>query len=236
MKKLVPYFIPLICYWLCLAGLLVLYGYKDSFLILNHQHSFLLDYLMYFLTLFGDSLFVLSLLVILFPGKTEMVVVTIVAVIITGLFVQLLKQAVFPDWDRPLKVFEEIDVHTVGSYHLYHKSFPSGHSLTVGCVFTVLAWYFREKKYILIPGSFIAIIVSYTRIYLGSHFPGDVLAGSMLGTLLTLVLLYFFEYRFTHWISQWNGKVRKYVGILLLVMAVTGLIISLLTYFNFLVK
>lgn len=66
-------------------------------------------------------------------------------------------------------------------------SFPSGHSQNAGTIYTAI--YFNNKKK-WIKGLCIAalIIVPLTRLYLGVHFPGDVIVGLLVGILITLVL------------------------------------------------
>lgn len=39
-----------------------------------------------------------------------------------------------------------------------------------------------------------ALLVIYSRIYLGAHYPGDVLVGGMLGIVLAIVMLIFYQY------------------------------------------
>ena len=187
MKKFVwemKYFLlPLLMFWLILAFLILAYGYHDSFLVLNGVHFDWLDYPMLILTWLGDSFFLSALMLLLFMRKDmNMVIVAIMAVLITGLIAQLLKHWVFVDWYRPLTVFRgEGMVHYVGDYMLHKYSFPSGHSTTTAAAFTVIAWHVRKRKGLLVGLGMLTILVSYTRIYLGAHFPGDVLAGNLLG-------------------------------------------------------
>lgn len=52
----------------------------------------------------------------------------------------------------------------------------------------MIAFIRRKYRWEIIFWSITAILVSYTRIYLGVHFLGDVLAGLLLGLVSTLIL------------------------------------------------
>lgn len=174
---------PLLMFWIILGFLLLAYGYHDSFLVMNGVYFRWLDYPMLILTWLGDSFFLSALMLLLFMRKDmNMVLVAIASVIITGFIAQFLKHWVFSQWDRPLTVFEGRDmVHYVGNYILHKYSFPSGHSTTTAAAFTVIAWHIRKRKVMPFILGGLTVVVSYTRIYLGAHFPGDVLAGNLLG-------------------------------------------------------
>ena len=60
-------------------------------------------------------------------------------------------------------------------------SFPSGHAATSFMAATALAAYF--KKYAAVFYSF-AAAVAVSRVYMGVHYPSDVLAGAGLGILI----------------------------------------------------
>jgi undecaprenyl-diphosphatase len=72
--------------------------------------------------------------------------------------------------------------------HVYSASFPSGHSmlsaavyLTLGALLGQLVQSRRLKTYFLIVALLLTFLVGISRIYLGVHFPTDVLAGWSMG-------------------------------------------------------
>ncbi len=73
-------------------------------------------------------------------------------------------------------------------------SFPSGHStlaaalfLTVGLLLSEASKSRREKVYFLSWAVALTVLVGLSRIYLGAHYPTDVLAGWCVGTAWALV-------------------------------------------------
>jgi membrane-associated phospholipid phosphatase len=61
-------------------------------------------------------------------------------------------------------------------------SFPSGHamsSMTLVVALVVLTWGSRWCKWVLLTGTGYVLVIGWTRLYLGVHFPSDVLAGWM---------------------------------------------------------
>jgi undecaprenyl-diphosphatase len=62
-------------------------------------------------------------------------------------------------------------------------AFPSGHamsSMTFVVVLIVVAWQTRWRWFALIGGGLFVLAIGWTRLYLGMHYPSDVLAGWML--------------------------------------------------------
>ena len=59
-------------------------------------------------------------------------------------------------------------------------SFPSGHAANNMAVTTVLILFYRRGGWFYLP---IALMIGYSRIYTGAHWPSDVLAGFFLGVV-----------------------------------------------------
>ncbi len=60
-------------------------------------------------------------------------------------------------------------------------SFPSGHTSMAFATATALSLSF-PKWYVIGPAYSYALLVAYSRSYLGVHYPGDILAGAIIGT------------------------------------------------------
>ncbi len=84
-------------------------------------------------------------------------------------------------------------LHIINNYRGGLYSFVSSHATNSFAVATML-WLLIGKQYKWISIFFAwAIIFSFTRIYLGVHYPGDVLAGAMLGSIIAFVLNWLFK-------------------------------------------
>ena len=66
-------------------------------------------------------------------------------------------------------------------------SFPSGHAAASFSAASAL--FFARSKW-WIPSAILAVIISFSRLYLYVHFPSDVLVGALLGILFGFVAAY----------------------------------------------
>lgn len=66
------------------------------------------------------------------------------------------------------------------------RSFPSNHSANTACLALLVALFFRRAGWLAF---FPALLVSYSRVYVGSHWPSDVVAGICVGFAMALIAL-----------------------------------------------
>jgi undecaprenyl-diphosphatase len=113
-------------------------------------------------------------------GRYKEMLILVTAVIGAFIFSYFLKSI----FDRPRPGF------IPPGAHIYTASFPSGHALlaattylTLGIIVAQLTPHTRLKAFALLLALFIMILVGFTRMYLGVHWPTDVLAGWIIGSV-----------------------------------------------------
>jgi len=75
---------------------------------------------------------------------------------------------------------------SAGPGEILDPSFPSGHTLYAFMMATLLTFWFPRYKMVFF---IMACLIGWTRIYLGLHYPTDVIAGGILGYGVTRLIL-----------------------------------------------
>jgi undecaprenyl-diphosphatase len=71
-------------------------------------------------------------------------------------------------------------------YVVHSSSFPAGHAATAFAGATLLSYLVPRAAPLFV---LLAAAIGYSRVYVGVHYPGDVVAGALLGLLCGLVAL-----------------------------------------------
>lgn len=174
---------------------LVFFDKEYLFWSLNQQHSYPGDLFFRYFTHVGDGLFMIATGVVLLGlGKRKLGILILASFLLSGLFVQLFKR--YKPEPRPGRYFSKIErIHKVEEQPLMgNNSFPSGHTTTAFAMFSMLALATRNYSLQFIY-FLMALLVGYSRIYLGHHFFKDVYFGSLIGYGSTLFIYLVFKKR-----------------------------------------
>lgn len=155
-------------------------------------------------THFGDGLLI-SVLVGFFFIKKDLALVfsLIIGMCIIAAWVYVGKHYLFDSWDRPVLVFaHQIEFFEIPLKRYFHHAFPSGHSAAVGGAAVFLAHHFRNRFWIGILIGFFSLSAAYSRVYIGVHFLGDVLAGHAFAVVTSSLTLLWLHPRIDKWLSD----------------------------------
>lgn len=183
------------------------------FLLINGAHSPLVDFLMLTLTHLGNAAILAPILVGIIVWKTPRthvkwaLIFGIIGLSSAGIGNAVLKATT--KRPRPITYFAHnpevctrivpekaaasesppCEVHLIGPT-LRYRSFPSGHTNTAfAAAFLLGILYGGYFWFAFVP----ALGVGYTRVYLGVHFPGDIIGGAITGVILMLIGYHIFK-------------------------------------------
>jgi len=119
------------------------------------------------------------------PKARLMVVVCIVTAALTDLSVHYLLKPFFGrlrPCHEPSLIWLRLFDGCGGKY-----GFPSSHAVNFFAQAAVIGGFYKSTRYYLYP---IALLVGISRIYLGVHYPSDILGGALLGAATGLFIVY----------------------------------------------
>lgn len=137
-----------------------------------------LDSLFLTVTNLGSAIFVTIVTLLLLASslvKKRYKLVTFITIVMGGMIIcNLLLKALF---ERPRPDLWEWLIQET-SY-----SFPSGHataSMALGIVLLVYFWHTKWRIFVCVMASLCVLTVSFSRLYLGVHYPSDIIGGWLL--------------------------------------------------------
>ena len=180
---------------------------RSVFVFVNIHHSSFFDFFFHAVSQLGNGWIAVPLAAAVIVAVTprtflaKALLCAAIAGITAGIVNTQLKRAVHRQ--RPAVCFAErqssvmpwvkgsTGIHIVGDT-LRHNSFPSGHASTAFAAATILAALYGGYFFIAyVP----ALLVAYSRIYMGDHFPLDTVAGALVGIVTSAVVCALFRRR-----------------------------------------
>ena len=160
-----------------------------TFLDVNNSHSKILNQLMILLTNYGREVFWPIAIILLFvlggwTGKNTAVVIAISMIVLIPIGA-IAKESIA----RPRPIIPKSDYLIAADSEF---AFPSGHALIVSAGATVALLLFNNtlrKLGISIALTVEAALVCISRVYVGGHYPLDVVGGILLGAGVSLIFV-----------------------------------------------
>lgn len=189
-KSIAPFLIGYVCFACLLIFVIVAHQQGDWVLYMSENRTPFLNNLFKIWTLFGEEIFYIVAMLLAFYKSIRDGLVAALSAPLVMVIVFLLKTylahprpRIYLDTIGRLSEFQAIEgVHFLGG----SMSFPSGHTAAGFAICTFLALTFTKLPY-QIFFLVLAIGVGISRIYLGQHFPKDVLFGSFLGIAIVFL-------------------------------------------------
>ena len=189
------------------AALFVTQPKGQEILFLNDLHNPFFDFVFKYTTRLAELPLFIFILVVVIRFSFGMGFVLLTNCSLTFLIIQLLKKVVFESHVRPALFFSgSVELNFVqGIQTAYYHSFPSGHTAGAFALFTMMAFFVKDKRW----GAlfiFLSLMVGLSRMYLLQHFLVDVMAGSAIGVAVSIIFYLTFVRSAYYQNLSWKDK------------------------------
>ena len=176
------------------AGNTFFFPWEVSFMVsLQAGLSEALTGILSFLSVFGEEIFLILVIGALYWGIDKALGRRVgLSVLIVNVWFPMIKNTALRR--RPYMDHEDIRIlrlvdPSAGAEDIAAQgySFPSGHSGNAAALFTSLAAAFKKKK-LAVPAVVMCLLVGFSRVAMGAHYPTDVLAGWIIGAAVALLI------------------------------------------------
>ena len=141
-----------------------------------------LDFLFQLITICGEQIVLISIISIIYWALDKKFGEYIAYSVLTSVLLNNTIKDIFK-MKRPIG---EEGIRTLREQTATGYSFPSGHTQGASSFYGAMAIYLK-KRVMYIIATVMIILIGFSRLYLGVHYPKDVIVGGILGVLTSLI-------------------------------------------------
>ena len=152
----------------------------DNVMPIFHHTKHILPYLLiaWILTIIFDK-----------KNRWKLIILIPIGIILVDQTGLLIKKTVLRP--RPFMAMNPEDINHLVKPSGLHKSFPSNHAANNALLAMVFSSIYKNLKFIFWG---FAILIMYSRVYIGVHYPSDILFGCILGVIYGLIIIKTWNY------------------------------------------
>jgi membrane-associated phospholipid phosphatase len=213
--------ILLLIFLLCFSVVMMTGTNEEIFISVNSAAAHSSSFIWANFTILGDTLTAVPVMLLFIRKRPDLVWAGIIASVIGTLAVNVVKT--YYNVPRPPTVISRELINITGPVLLSH-SFPSGHTVTIFTIAGILMFFFRSF-YLRISLIILALLVGISRVAVGVHWPGDVLAGAAFGIIFATAGVFFVRklgWNRMIWAQLTAGFILILADIYLLIFHATG--------------